>query len=102
MTSINSGISREDDDTWELLKENKVIVPEINESSFMIEEYIRDVLGDPDVLEIMNKEENYKYLDLSFHGARPSSNFHRGTKLHSKFCQRFAKKLSSVGQLSVK
>ncbi|EFX64698.1 hypothetical protein DAPPUDRAFT_117946 [Daphnia pulex] len=125
MTSINSGISREDDDTWELLKENKVIVPEsikkilndlnfsgiralakVNESSVMIEEYIRDVLGDPDVLEIMNKEEkpekNYKYLDLSFHGARPSSNFHRGTKLHSKFCQRFAKKLSSVGQLSVK
>jgi len=28
MTSINSGISREDDDTWELLKENKGIVPE--------------------------------------------------------------------------
>jgi hypothetical protein len=62
MTSINSGISREDDDTCELLKENKVIVPEsikkilndlhfsgiralakVNESSVMIEEYIRDV-----------------------------------------------------------
>jgi hypothetical protein len=28
MTFINSGISREDDDTWEFLKENKVIIPE--------------------------------------------------------------------------
>ena len=30
---------------------------EVNESSVIIEEYIRDVLGDPDVLEIMNKDE---------------------------------------------
>jgi|688.fasta_scaffold421856_2 sulfur carrier protein ThiS len=85
MTSINSGISREDDDTWELLKENKVIVPEsikkilndlnfsgiralakVNESSVMIEEYIRDVLGDPDVLEIMNKEEKLQIFGSIF------------------------------------
>ncbi len=68
-----------------IVKENKVIVPEsikkilndlnfsgiralakVNESSVMIEEYIRDVLGDPDVLEIMNKEEKLQIFGSIF------------------------------------
>jgi hypothetical protein len=68
-----------------IVKENKVIVPEsikkilndlnfsgiralakVNESSVMIEEYIRDVLSDPDVLEIMNKEEKLQIFGSIF------------------------------------
>jgi hypothetical protein len=67
-----------------LLKENKVIVPEsilkilndldfsgiralakVNESSVMIEEYIRDVLGDP-VLEFMTKKEKLQIFGSIF------------------------------------
>nr|CAH0099248.1 unnamed protein product [Daphnia galeata] len=57
MCSINSG---EDDDTWDLLQENKDLdftriraLARVSESSVEIEEYIRDVLGDPDMFQIM-------------------------------------------------
>ncbi|EFX63864.1 hypothetical protein DAPPUDRAFT_334896 [Daphnia pulex] len=38
----------------------------VNESSVMIEEYMRDVLGDPDFLEIMNKEEKLQIFGSIF------------------------------------
>jgi len=66
----------DEDDVWELLKQNKVIVPEgirgilddldfkgvralarAGESLDQIEVYIRNVLGDPDVLAIMKEDE---------------------------------------------
>ena len=71
----------EEDDTWELLKENKVMVPEglrrilidldfkgiralakVNEYAADIESYIRETLGDSSVVEQMTSEENGKYI----------------------------------------
>lgn len=75
----------EEDDVWELLKLNKVIVPEgvrrilddldfkgvrglskAGESFDLIEDYIRNVLGDPDVLAIMTQDEKLKIFGPIF------------------------------------
>ena len=75
----------EEDDVWELLKLNRVIVPEgirrilddldfkgvrslakAGESFDLIEDFIRNELGDPDVLAVMTQNEKLKIFGPIF------------------------------------
>ena len=108
----------EEDDTWELLKENKVVVPEglrrilndldfkgiralakVNEHAADIESYIRETLGDSFVVEPMTSEEKKIFFGPLLSRCLQSLCFLQDKKWLYKTYLMYVHKLLVVGKL---
>ena len=111
----------EEDDTWELLKENKVVVPEglrrilndldfkgiralakVNEHAADIESYIRETLGDSSVVEQITSEEKIIFFGPIL--SRCPTKYKPGQKVTlqilSDVCTQIASRWQTVSKLS--